>query len=75
MANEDLSSEFRRKNEHIMYYWRGVKTALDMPLEESPSLRQGFWPQSRYAPSVVDEYELDGTLREEYAEDASFIGQ
>lgn len=75
MANEDLSGEFRRKNEHIMYYWRGVKAALDMPLEASPSLREGFWPLSRYIPSMVDEYEIDGTLREEYAEDPPFIGQ
>jgi hypothetical protein len=75
MANEDLSGEFRRKNEHIMYYWRGVKAALDMPLGESRSLQDGFWPLSRYAPSIVDEFEIDGTLREEYAEDPPFIGQ
>ena len=75
MANEDLSGEFRRKNEHIMYYWRGVKTALDMPLENRLLYERDFGQHSRYAPSIVDEYEMDGTLREEYAEDAPFIGQ
>jgi hypothetical protein len=75
MANEDLSGEFRRKNEHIMYYWRSVKAALNVPLEASSSLREGFWPLSRYNPSLVDEYEVHGMLKEEYAEDPPFIGQ
>ena len=31
-ANDDFSGEFRRKNEPVSQYWRGVKAALDLPL-------------------------------------------
>ena len=42
MANDDLSGEFRRKIEHVKYYWRGVKIALDEPLPSEDRLRNGF---------------------------------
>ena len=32
MANEDHSGEFRRKNEPIKNYWKGIRAALDAPL-------------------------------------------
>ena len=32
MANQDLSGEFRRKNESVMKYWEGVRGALQDPL-------------------------------------------
>ena len=42
MANEDFSREFRRKNEPMSHYWRGVKAALDLLLPTEESLREGF---------------------------------
>lgn len=75
MPNKDLFGEFRKKNEHIMYYWRTMKVALDIPLLASPSLHERFWPESTYALSMIDQYKNNDTLREEYAKDAPFIGQ
>ena len=54
MANDDFSGEFRRKNEPLSEYWRGVKIALDLPLPSVESLRGGFWPTSRFTPSEAD---------------------
>ena len=42
MANDDFSGEFRRKNEPLSEYWRGVKIALDLPLPSVESLEVGF---------------------------------
>ena len=52
-----------------------MKTALDelLPLEDC--LKNGFWPMTRIAPSKVDQFQEDGTLREEFARDASHVGR
>ena len=42
MANDDFSGEFRRKNEPVSQYWRGVKAALDLPLSIEECLKDGF---------------------------------
>ena len=42
MANDDFSGEFRKKNEPLSEYWRGVKAALDLPLPSVESLRGEF---------------------------------
>lgn len=75
MANDDLSGEFRRKNDPIKDYWKGVRVALDSPLMVRTTLEDGFWPASRIDNVVEDQMENDGTLREEYAEDPPFVGR
>ena len=42
MANDDFSGEFKRTNELVSQYWRGVKVTLDLPLLVQESLRDGF---------------------------------
>jgi hypothetical protein len=75
MANEDISGEFRRQNEPLSYYWRAVTSAMDAAISVPQTLQNGFWPSSRFAPTVEDEYMDDDTVREEYAEDALFVGR
>ena len=75
MANDDFSGEFRRKNEPLSQYWRDTKVALDLLLPSEKSLRRGFWPTSRFIPSQVDQFQEDGTLREEYAKDVPHVGR
>jgi hypothetical protein len=74
MANEDISSEFRRQNEPLSYYWRAVTLAMDVAISIPQTLQNGFWPSSRFAPAVEDEYMDDGIVLEEYTEDAPFVG-
>ena len=61
--------------EPLSYYWQQVKSALDMPLEYSAVLRDGFWPMSRVAPSFEDQYRETGDVCEEFDEDNHFIEQ
>jgi hypothetical protein len=75
MANEDISGEFRRWNEPLSYYWRGVKSAMASEISVLKKLQNGFWPSSRSGPTVEDEFMDDGTIHEEYAEDAPFVGR
>ena len=56
MANEDLSGEFRRINEPLSYYWRGVRSALDKPLPTGGPLKNGFWPSTRYEEELEDQF-------------------
>ena len=73
MATNDFSGEFRRKNELVSQYWRGVKAALDLPLPIEENLKDGFWPRSRFIPET-EQFQEDGTLREEFARDAPHVG-
>jgi hypothetical protein len=75
MANEDISGEFRRRNEPLSYYWKGVKSAMALEISIPQTLQNGFWPSSRFGPVVEDEFMDDGIIREEYAEDAPFVGR
>ena len=75
MANDDLLEEFQRKIEPVKYYWRGMRIALDEPLPSEDRLRNGFWPMTRIALSEVDQFQVDGTLREEFARDAPHVGR
>jgi hypothetical protein len=52
-----------------------VKDALDLPIQPLPSLRDGFWPLSRIASALEDEFIEDGNVCEEYDEDDHFVGQ
>ena len=73
MANDDFFGEFKRKNKPMSQYWRGVKATLDLLLPIEESLKEGFWPRSRFIPKVDQFYE-NGTLREEFAIDLSHVG-
>ena len=75
MANDDFSGEFKRTNEPVSQYWRGVKAALDLKLPVEESLKDGFWPRSRFIPSKVDQFQEDGTLHEEFARDVPHVGR
>jgi hypothetical protein len=74
MANKDTFGEFRRRNELLSYYWRAVRSAMALDISVSETLRGGFWPSSRFGLDVEDEFMDDGIIREEYAEDAPFVG-
>jgi hypothetical protein len=74
MANEDISGEFRRWNEPLSYYWRAVRSIMASEILVSETLR-GFWPSSRFGLDVEDKFMDDGIVREEYAEDAPFVGR
>jgi hypothetical protein len=75
MANEDIFGEFRRQNEPLSYYWRAVTSTMDATTSVLQTLQNGFWPTSRFVPIVEDEYMDDGTVCEEYAKDALFVGR
>ena len=42
MADSDESGEFRRKNDPVKEYWKGVREALDEPMQERERLMEGF---------------------------------
>jgi hypothetical protein len=75
MANEDISDEFRRRNEPLSYYWRAMRSTMASDISVSETLRGGFWPSSRFGLDVEDEFMDDSTVREEYSEDAPFVGR
>ena len=75
MSNDDYTGEFRRKNGPLQEYWKGVRTTLDALLQIREALLDGFWPALRIAPDDTDRMQRDGTLREEDAEDAPFVGR
>ena len=74
MATNDFSGEFRRKNELVSQYWRGVKAALDLLVPSEEYLKDGFWPRSRFIPET-EQFQEDGTLREEFARDVPHVGR
>lgn len=75
MSEEDRSGEYRRRYEHLVFYWRGVKAALEEPIEPSMALKDGFWPSTRVAPRDEDQFNEDGGHREEYGEDDAYVGE
>ena len=52
-----------------------MKAALDLPSKFDETLKDGFWPTIRIAPSFEDEFMETSILHEEYDEDKHFIGQ
>ena len=74
MVNKDISSEFRRRNELLSYYWKAVRFAMALDISILETLHGGFWPSSRFGLDVEDEFMDDSTIREEYVEDALFVG-
>ena len=75
LSQEDSTGEYCRRYEPLSYYWRGVRTTLDMPLEYNAVLKDGFWPMSRVGPSFEDQFMEAGDVREEYDENEHFVGQ
>ena len=51
-----------------------MKAALDLPFEYDETLKDGFWPTIRVAPSLANEVIETGNVREEYDEDEHFVG-
>ncbi|KAG0581688.1 hypothetical protein KC19_3G000300 [Ceratodon purpureus] len=75
MCTEDRTGEYRRRYEHLVFYWRAVKAALEVPIEPSIALRDGFWPSTRVDEILEDQYGEDGKLREEFGEDDPYVGE
>ena len=50
-------------------------SAMDAALSILQTLQNRFWLSSKFTPIVEDEYMDDGTVYEEYAKDAPFVGQ
>ena len=73
MTNEDISSEFRRRNEPLSYYWKAVRSTMASDISVLETLLGRFWPSFRFGLDVEDEFMDDGTDREEYAKDAPFV--
>jgi hypothetical protein len=42
IANEDISSEIRRRNEPLSYYWRVVRSIMDSKISVLQTLQNGF---------------------------------
>ena len=51
-----------------------MKATLDLPLPIEESLKDGFWPRLRFI-LEVDQFQEDGTLREEFATDVPHVGR
>lgn len=75
MSCEDRTGEYRRRYEHLVFYWRAVKAALEVSIEPSNVLRDGFWPLSRIDATLEDQFAEDGELREEFGEDEAYVGE
>ena len=75
LSEEDSIGEYRRRYEPLSYYWRHVMVALDAPTGFDETLKDGFWPTTRVAPSFEDEFTETGNVREEYNADEQFVGQ
>ena len=67
--------EYRRRYEHLWYYWRAVKDAFVLSIQSMPLLRDGFWPISRIVSATENQFIEDGSICKEYDEDDYFVGQ
>ena len=47
---------------------------MDLPLPIEECLKDGFWPRIRFIPEA-QQFQEDGTLREEFARDAPHVGR
>ena len=73
LSQKDLTREFCRQYIPLSYYWRGIKTVLDMPLQYNVVLKDGFWPMSRVAPLFEDQFPEIGDICEEFYKDDHFV--
>ena len=51
-----------------------MKAILDLLSEFDKTLKDGFWPTTRVAPSFEDEFTKTGNVCREYDEDEHFVG-
>ena len=72
--SSEESIESCRLNEPLSYYWRDVRDALSLPMDTPISLQNGFWPSTRIAHAMEDEFTEEGDVRKEYGEDDHFVG-
>ena len=75
MGASDSTRKYRRIYEYLNYYWKDVKDSLRKAMEPDFHMKNGIWPQSKVLTSIVDQYEDDGVLHEEFAQDAPYVGQ
>ena len=75
LCAEDCTGEYRRRYEHLSYYWRAVKDVLLLPMQSNSTLMDGFWPSTRIAHELEDCFTETGAVREEFDEDDVFVGQ
>ena len=75
MSNEDSTGEYRRRFEHLSHYWNNVRQTLLLPMVDQTELQDGFWPTTRFAPALEDQFTENGNVREEYGVDDHFVGQ
>jgi hypothetical protein len=69
------SFEARRCYEPLSSYWRDVRDAMTLPMDTPSILEDGYWPTTRIAHAMEDEFTAAGDHREEYAADDHFVGQ
>ena len=62
LSEEDSTGEHHKQYELLSYYWRCVMVALDAPIEFDETLKDGFWPTTRVAPSFEDEFTETGNV-------------
>ena len=74
-SEEDSTGEYHRRYEPLSYYWQCVMVALDASTRFDETLKDGFWPTIRVAPSFEDEFTKTDNVWEEYDEDEHFVGQ
>ena len=74
LCNVDVTREYRRRYEHLVQYWRGLKEALYEPITPCNVLREGFWPTTCVEANVGDQIAEDGKDREEFGEDDPYVG-
>ena len=51
-----------------------MKAALDLLSEYDETLKDGFWPTTKVAPSFEDEFMETGNVHKEYDSDKHFVG-
>ena len=72
--SSEESIELHRLNEPLSYYWHNVRDALSLSMDTPISLQNGFWPSTRIAHAIEDEFTKEGDVRKEYGEDDHFVG-
>ena len=74
LYNADVIGESRRRNEHLVHYWRDVKIALEEPLPNPTVPKDGFWTTTRVQATQEDQLDEDGEDLEEFGENDAYVG-
>jgi hypothetical protein len=73
LSAKDSTREYWRSHEHLIQYWKRVKSVLVQDPIVPKTLKNGFWPKTRISPSAEDRFMDNGELREEFDVDAPFV--